>query len=163
MKAIVVLGAAVWADGPSPTLTRRCLHAAKLWHAGGFDAIIVCGGLGQVPPSEATAMARILHDAGVSEDVVHLEDQSTTTFENLTFAREILSELRCTKIMIVTDGYHRPRARLVARMLGLSVTTNSPSLRGTHMPTQLKQYLREALALPVYAIRLGVTRLRRPL
>ncbi len=65
MDAIILLGAAVWRDGPSPTLRRRTLHSAALWHAGTAPIIVVCGGLGRHPPTEAAAMANLLQAAGV--------------------------------------------------------------------------------------------------
>lgn len=58
------------------------------------------------------------------------------------------------RVTIVTDIYHIPRAWLVARHFGLRPVMIAPSLRGTHLSTQIRQSLREALALPVYTIRL---------
>jgi hypothetical protein len=47
-RAILVLGAAVWAGGrASPTLQRRTAEAARLWHDGAGDIVIPCGGVGR--------------------------------------------------------------------------------------------------------------------
>ena len=163
MKTLIVLGAAVWPNGPSPTLLRRCTHAADVWHAGGYEAIIVCGGLGKHAPTEAEAMAQILLTENVPASAIHLEDQSTTTFENLSFAQPIITRLGTTSMTIVTDGYHGPRARLIAKVLGFEARTSAPSNRGAHLKTQIKMHLREAFALPVYAIKLIVMRKRKQL
>ncbi len=153
MDAIIILGAAVWADGPSPTLRRRTLHAARLWHNGAAPQVIPCGGLGQHGPTEAEVMRQLLISEGVHDDQIILEDQSKNTLENLRNAKHLLSGDR---VLIVTDHYHGPRAAMVARHFGLQATILSPSLKGTHLPTQLRNYLREAGAIPAYALRLRV-------
>ena len=83
MKAIVILGAAVWADGPSPTLQRRTGKALALWQRDPSQHLIPCGGLGQHPPTEAEAMRALLMDHGVPATHILSEDQSTNTYENI--------------------------------------------------------------------------------
>jgi uncharacterized SAM-binding protein YcdF (DUF218 family) len=156
MKVALILGAAVWPGGtPSPTLARRTLHAASLWHRGEVEALIPCGGLGRHPPTEAEAMHRILLSDGVPPGAIRLEDRSRSTLENIRLALPILSELGATGAVIVTDATHAPRARLIARRLGLPATSSSPSLRGGHLPTTLRQGLREipATALALWHLR----------
>ncbi len=150
MDAILILGAAVWPGGPSPTLRRRTLHAAQLWHTGVAPLIVPCGGLGHHPPTEAAAMAQILTAQGVPDDAIRLEDRSTTTLENIRNARALLSG---TAVVIVTDRYHARRAAMVARHFDLSATLSCPDL--AHI--SLRQRLREALAIPAYAIKLHRT------
>ena len=40
MTTILILGAAVWRNGPSPTLLRRTRHAAALYHRCGAARLI---------------------------------------------------------------------------------------------------------------------------
>lgn len=160
MNILVVLGAAVWKDGPSPTLRRRCAHAAALWARGGYDAVVVCGGAGQHPPTEAAMMKSLLTGAGVPQGCIHLEDRSTTTLENIAFAAEILTGLGCKRITLVTDLSHAPRAWLVAKALGWTATASTPGIKGGHLGTQLRQATREVAALPSYAVRLTIMALR---
>ncbi|MFG5383706.1 YdcF family protein [Yoonia sp. R2-816] len=147
MDAILILGAAVWQDGPSPTLRRRTAHAARLWHAGRAPLIIPCGGLGRHPPSEAAVMQQLLIDADIPASAIRPEDQSTTTLENIRNAKQLLPGPR---IIIVTDHYHGRRALMVARHLQLQAELSAP--KTPHIP--LKQHLREALARPAYALKL---------
>jgi uncharacterized SAM-binding protein YcdF (DUF218 family) len=157
MKAALILGAAVWPDGrPSPTLRRRTLHASALWHRGAVQALVACGGLGHHPPTEAEAMRDLLLAEGVPPGAIRLEDRSRNTHENLLFALPLLADLGAREVVIVTDLTHAPRARLIARRLGLPATSSSPSLRGAHLPTTLRQSLRE-----VPATALALWRLRR--
>jgi uncharacterized SAM-binding protein YcdF (DUF218 family) len=156
MKVALILGAAVWPDGtPSPTLRRRTLHAAALWHRGEVQALIPCGGLGLHPPTEAEAMRTLLLAEGVAAEAIRLEDRSRNTLENIRFALPILAELGATRAVIVTDATHAPRARMIARRLGLPPASSSPSLRGGHLPTTLRQSFREipATVLALWRLR----------
>ena len=147
MDAILILGAAVWAEGPSPAMLLRTRHAARLWHATRPPQVIPCGGLGRHAPTEAEAMARILIEDGVPEEVIQREDRSTTTYENIRNALPLLAGPRVT---LVTHGYHAARARMVARHFGLEAEVSCPQ----DSRRNVKIRLRETLALPAYALRL---------
>ncbi|GAB5449651.1 YdcF family protein [Gymnodinialimonas sp.] len=152
MTAILILGAAVWRDGPSPTLMRRTLHGAALFHAGRGDVVIPCGGLGRFPPSEAKAMADVLRQAGVPDSAIRLEDTSTNTVQNIRNALPLLGDTR--DVVIVSDAYHLPRARLIARREGLRVTTSAPPLNGARLWPQVKGWLREIPGVIAVLLRL---------
>jgi uncharacterized SAM-binding protein YcdF (DUF218 family) len=149
MTVTLILGAAVWQDGPSPTLRRRTALAASLYHAGIATHLVPCGGLGRHPPAEAFVMRDLLSAAGVPDDRITPEARSTTTEENISFALPILRALGETEVLIVTDWYHAPRARLVARRLGLEPRTLSPGLKGARLRVHVRQGLRE---IPAYAL-----------
>lgn len=142
----LILGAAVHADGPSPSLRRRTLHAAQLWHAGRVGHLIPCGGLGRHPPAEAQAMRDLLLAAGVPDSAITPEPASTTTRENIALALPILARLGAREVVIVTDRWHAPRARLIARRLGLHARADAPPLAGTRPLVQARMALREVAA-----------------
>lgn len=150
MKPALILGAAVWENGPSPTLERRTLHAAHLYHQGLISHLIPCGGLGQHPSTEAAMMATILTAAGVPPEKITLEDRSHSTLENI---RNAIPLLNGTEVLIVTDSYHAPRARLTARRLGLIPTSSSPDFQAS-----MKPRLREIAAYGLYWLRLTILR-----
>lgn len=156
MKAIMILGAAVWRDGPSPTLRRRTQHGAALWRAQQNRVVVCCGGLGRHPPSEAEAMRDILLAEGVKAGAIHLEAASRNTAENIALARPILERLNLNEVILVSDWYHLPRARMVARRAGLIATTSALPLHGARIWPQIKGALREIPAFVAYA--LGVRR-----
>lgn len=150
----IVLGAAVWPDGqPSPTLRRRALYAAKLWQAGEVGAIIGSGGLGQYPPSEAEVIAQLCREAGVPAPAILQEDQATTTEENLRFSKAMMAATGFETAIIVTDRYHAPRARLVARRLGIKARASCPAMAGTAWHRVVKSWLREIPAYLWYLLR----------
>lgn len=152
-RAALILGAAVHAAGPSPTLRRRTLHAAGLWAAGAVDWLVPCGGLGRHPPTEAAAMRAVLLAAGVPDGAIHLEGQSTNTVENIALALPILRGLGCDNVVLVTDRTHARRALLIARRLGLDAIASCPG--PAPWQVALRQSLREvpATALTLWRLR----------
>jgi len=159
MAVLVILGAAVWRGGPSPALLRRAQHGAALWQPG--DRVICCGGTGRHPPSEAEAIAAILRAQGIPGDAILLEDRSATTWENIALALPLLDRLGVRAVTIVTDGYHATRARMVARHHGLAARSDCPQRGDVPLGRRARAWLREAAALPVYALRLRLDRVRR--
>ncbi|KUF09788.1 YdcF family protein [Pseudoponticoccus marisrubri] len=149
----LVLGAAVWPGGvASPSLSRRALHAADLWHAGHIGAIIASGGEGRHGPAEAEVIAGLCHAAGVAPEALHLEPRATTTEENIRLSLPLLEALGHPPVVLVTERYHAPRALLVARRAGLSARADWPP--ATPLPSRraLSLRLREAGAFAWYAL-----------
>ncbi|WP_242494115.1 YdcF family protein [Salipiger sp. IMCC34102] len=151
---LLVLGAAVWSDGPSPALRRRCRAASDAYHAGVASHVIASGGLGRHPPTEAKAIRDLLCDDGVPAAAIDIEDRSTTTLENIVFSLPILHRVGARRVILVTDLTHGPRALMTARAFGLSASLRSPPLKGARKRTLAYQVGRELLALPAYALRL---------
>lgn len=146
-RVALVLGAAVREGGkPSPALSRRAQHAVALWRAGRIDAVIGAGGIGLHPPAEGEVIARLCRHAGLPEDAIHVESRSTTTRENIAFALPILSRLRPSETLIVTDAWHAPRARLIARQLRLRARSDCPT-PGSPFRRRLRHVLREGAAI----------------
>lgn len=120
----IVLGAAVWPGGqPSPALQRRALHAAKLWHEGQIAGIVASGGIGRNPPSEARVIRDIVVAKGVPAQAVIFEARSHSTEENLRFSKALLPP--GARAVIVSDAWHLPRARMIARLIGLDAETSA--------------------------------------
>lgn len=128
------------------------MHAVALFQAGRVDRIIVSGGLGIHPPSEATVMHGICVEAGIDAAKVLQEDRARNTLENIRFSHVLAPE---TLFVIVTDSYHGPRAWMTARALGLRAEVSSPTMQGTAPLRVLKSWLRECIALPFYALKLA--------
>lgn len=118
--AAVVLGAKIEADGrPSPALLRRITHAAGLYHAGRVPFLLLSGGQAKGGVSEAEAMRRALLALDVPETVLRLEELSRNTLENALFSRPIIQRQGWRRLLLVTDGYHMPRALYTFRRLGM--------------------------------------------
>lgn len=128
---IIVLGAAVWAGGvPSPALRRRVMHAIELFQQGLSDVLIVSGGIGQNPPSEARIMRRLARDHGISEDNIVMEESALSTLDSAAACSQILQKNRWSRALLVTDGYHITRAAILFRLFGINVTCSTPKFMG---------------------------------
>jgi uncharacterized SAM-binding protein YcdF (DUF218 family) len=143
--AIVVLGCALDENGgPTPALERRTRHGIALYRAGTAPLLVLSGG--GHPRPEAAAMVEIARAAGVPEAALLLEDRSRNTFENAAFTVPLLAERGATRVVVVSDFYHLPRARLMFRLAGLAVAAAAapprPPLR--RLPPLI---LREAAAM----------------
>lgn len=150
----VVLGAAVWPGGEaSPTLRRRAEEGARLWLEGRVRLVVACGGVGRHGPAEAEVIRAICVGLGVPDAAVLIEAQSTTTEENLLYARPLLEAAEARGIVIVTDRYHLPRAHLVARRMGLRSAGAWPRVPGPVTGRRVWLWLRECGAYLGYALR----------
>ena len=121
MRTAIMLGAAVGPNGlASPTLERRAKHAAALYLEGKVDRILLTGGIGENPPSEAHVAAKICYSCGIDPSNVLLEENAQTTLENFVCALDQHPSIQRDQLIIVTDKYHALRASMTARALRLN-------------------------------------------
>ena len=118
---IIVLGASVRGDTPSKTLYAR-INAAYDYLIANPDTIAICSGgqgIGE-NVSEAYAIARELAARGIDESRLILEENSTTTGENLKFAKQFIPGYDSSEIsvILVTSDFHLYRACLLAGRYG---------------------------------------------
>lgn len=155
----VVLGAAVRAGGrPSPALARRTRHAVELLRGGAVDHLLLTGGVGRHPPSEASVMYALARDAGIAPARLVLEDTATTTLESARACARIIAARRWSRVLLVSDAYHLPRARLAFRHFGVAASASAPPVGDPREWQWLLLSLRELVAIPWYLVRLPLTR-----
>ena len=149
-QIMIVLGCKVEEWGPSVLLRDRLEEALDYWEEHPGLTIVVSGGQGpNEPTTEARAMADYLIDAGVPEEQLLLEDQSHNTDQNLRYTMALLEEEDLEPgegVVIVSNGFHLARARLLAERAGFEQvsTLAAPS---SHLPSLLYMYIREPMAL----------------
>jgi uncharacterized SAM-binding protein YcdF (DUF218 family) len=125
--AIVVLGAAVFEGGqPSPVLEARVAHAVWLYRRGLAPLIVVTGGVGANPPSEAEVMARLACEAGVPAEALILEMQAHTTQQSVRLTAPLLDERDIRSIIVVTSPFHLFRATRMYRDAGYMAYGSAP-------------------------------------
>ena len=111
-QAIVVLGSRVTAQGVAGnSLRRRALHAVSLYRRGFAPFVICTGGVGDNAPSEAQSAARLIHNQGVPDDAILLEDQSHSTWENVANTTAICRARGWSEVIVVSEPYHLWRAQ----------------------------------------------------
>lgn len=145
---VIVLGARLYGDIPSPSLQER-LNAAREYLIENNDIkVVVSGGQGiDEDVSEAQAMKKYLVDNGIENDRIILEDKSTTTFENLKMSVDKIMEVydkENLSVLIATNRYHVFRSKLLAKRLGL-MPYGLPAK--TPPTTVLFSYVREYFAV----------------
>lgn len=147
--AVVVLGAATVAPGvPGPALVRRLDHGVRVLLARNARYLLVTGGVVGPPPAEAQVMWDLARARGVADDRILIEDQARNTFENALYAGRMLRERGLARVIIVTDGFHLPRALYVFRRLGLPVAGEGvPQPAETSRRAWLREHVDERLRL----------------
>lgn len=117
----VVLGCAVNGEKPSAMLKKRIDAAYDYLTENPQAVCILSGGKGDGENiSEALCMYNALTEKGIVPERLYLEENSTTTAENMQYSKQILSEkgLGDTVVLITTD-FHQFRAGLLAEKQAL--------------------------------------------
>lgn len=150
-EVMLILGCQVKPWGPSILLQDRLDRALEYLKDDPDITVVVSGGQGpDEPVSEARAMADYLMEHGVAEERILLEDQSHNTNQNFRCSYQILENAGYdpeeTELLVVSNGFHLTRARLLAGRAGFDEvsTLAAPS---SHLPSRLKMYIREPMAL----------------
>jgi len=144
---VIVLGAGLRNGEVGGHLANRLDTALDYLQRNPQAMVIVCGGLGaNQPVTEAEAMARYLIARGVPPENIFLEDRSTTTYENLAFAKEMLDKHfpNGFRAALVTNDFHIFRASVLAQQKGIDA---NPLGAPTPWHGFTVNYLREMLAI----------------
>lgn len=148
VENLLILGSGLHGDQVSLTLKQRLDKGVEYLEKNPGVRVIVSGGQGPGETiTEAEAMKKYLVSRKIDEDRIIMEDQSTSTMENLVYTREILDKIETTeknRIMIITSDFHLFRARFLAKRNGLEAY-GIPS--GTPFYLWPNCYIREYLAV----------------
>ena len=139
----IILGAKVNGEIPSLSLRYRLESAVDYALQYPHVKLILSGGQGKDEGiSEAEAMYRYLKEHGIATKRLIIEDQSTSTYENLQFSQAIIPEV--AGVTIISSDYHLARARFLARQLGWK---SDVVVAKTPESIKAKVLIRERLAL----------------
>ena len=112
-----MLGARVWEGGrPSHVLEDRLATALELYRLGRVPKILVSGDHGREAYDEVNAMAAWLIAAGVPEADVFMDHAGFNTYDTMLRASRVFGVNRA---VVVTQGFHLPRAVWLARHAGI--------------------------------------------
>ncbi|MBK9171326.1 MAG: YdcF family protein [Bryobacterales bacterium] len=147
---IVVLGAAEYAGRPSPVFKARLDHALDLYRRGLAPRILTTGGAGGDPVFTEGGVGRsYLISQKVPAEAILVEPEGAHTAHSLAATVEIMNTLRLRSCIVVSDGYHIYRAKVMLESHGLDVH-GSP--RPSEAPDNWWIYLREAASLMLWLI-----------
>jgi len=127
-QAIVVLGGGrltnapeyAGQDIPSSASLQRLRYAANLYRSTHLPVLVTGGHPDGGKTSEASVMARVLQE-DFSVPVRWQEQSSNNTAENAQLSARMLREAGITRILLVTDAIHMPRAKWIFMQTGLEV------------------------------------------
>ena len=151
---VVVLGAKVRITGPSASLWDRIYGAYDYLEDHPNVIAVVSGGQGADEPiSEAKSMRDELVALGIDESRIWVEDQATSTWENLNFSLDLIEEKtgkRPEKLGVVSSEYHLFRASLFAEACGVDFV--GVPARTSRVSQMVNHFMREVAGVWHYLI-----------
>ena len=116
VDCIIILGAGIWKDKPSPMLEDRLLEGIKLYQNSVSDKIIMSGDHGRREYDEVNIMKNYAIEKGIPSENIFMDHAGFSTYESIYRAKDIFE---AKKVVIVTQEYHLYRALYIANQLGL--------------------------------------------
>jgi len=116
IDCIIVLGAGILGDKPSPMLEDRLLEGIKLYQNNISSKIIMSGDHGRKEYDEVNVMKDYAIEKGVPSEDIFMDHAGFSTYESLYRAKEIFG---AKKVVIVTQKYHLYRALYIANQLDI--------------------------------------------
>jgi len=160
--AIIVLGGGLRIPLPPAQYVQlsrgsdRYWHAARLFHAGKADKIIVSGGNVYKQPGfqgEAYYASQLLQQWGVPARAIQAELDSRTTGQNQENMLGMIRDQEIRSVLLVTSAVHMPRAHYLFSRMPVSITPASADVlvREQNAPA-IFSYLPSASALALTTV-----------
>ncbi|MBR5314943.1 MAG: YdcF family protein [Clostridia bacterium] len=111
---ILVLGAGVRGNRPSPMLQDRLDYAIDLYNQGKAPKLLMSGDHGQTDYDEVNIMKAYAIEKGIPSEDIFMDHAGFSTYESIYRAKQVFE---AEKIIIVTQEYHLFRALYVANAL----------------------------------------------
>ena len=151
--AIVVLGSGLNFDAPEyggDTANERTLvrlrYGAVLARQLKLPVLVSGGQAPRGGRTEAEVIAEIMENE-LAVKVRWREDKSTNTAENAQFSAKILRQAGIKRVVLVTQAFHIPRARLLFERAGLEVIPAPTGFKSLQEVSPLMGWLPQASAL----------------
>ena len=141
VDAILVLGAGIWGDSPSPMLEDRLLEGIRLYKEGYADKLIMSGDHGRIDYDEVNIMKSYAIKEGVPSEDIFMDHAGFSTYESIYRAKEIFE---VKSMIIVTQKYHLYRALHIANSFKIKCLGSNSDPR--KYAGQLYRDIREILA-----------------
>ncbi len=143
-RVALVLGAGLWRDGsPTPVLQDRVATAADLYFAGKVEKLLLSGDNRFLYYNEPEAMRQYALGLGVPDQALVLDYAGRRTYDSCYRARAIFE---VSKVVVVTQRFHLPRAVYTCRALGLDAVGVAADRRPYRSGPYLYWVLRELFA-----------------
>ena len=116
IDCIIVLGAGIWGDKPSPMLEDRLLEGINLYENNVSNKILMSGDHSREEYDEVNIMKNYAIEKGIPSENIFMDHAGLSTYESIYRAKEIF---KAKKVVIVTQKYHLYRALYIANKLEL--------------------------------------------
>jgi SanA protein len=145
-RVAVVFGAGLTPDGrPTPDLAYRVMTAAELYFTGKVEKLLMSGDNRFVSYDEPTAMRKYAMTLGVPGEAIVLDYAGRRTYDTCYRARDVF---RVQDVILVTQGYHLPRALYTCNALGIkAIGIAAGQSRHSHVFDHIRECFATALAL----------------
>ena len=122
---MVILGCRVNGSEPSLMLWNRINTAQRYLEEHPGVKAVCSGGMGSDEKiSEGRCIYEKLAEAGIDPERLYIEEESSSTRENIAFSKALIEEKGLEKnVLLVTNGYHCFRAMQMAKEAGLTTYT----------------------------------------
>ena len=114
--AILVLGAGVWGESPSPMLADRLDKAIEIYLKGYASKIIMSGDHTKLNYDEVNVMKDYAINKGIPSEDIFMDHAGVSTYDSIYRAKYIF---KANSIIIVTQKYHLYRSIYIADSLGI--------------------------------------------
>lgn len=157
----IVFGTAVWpvydeageiiSSTAGPGIRRRVATAVDLLKQDRVNRLFLTGGKGEGSrKSEAQVMKEYAQQLGASANVITIESNSRSTWENLSYTRDLTSG--CSSIVAISDGYHLARINLIAAIQGWPPIDITPAGNQPSIVFTARSALREAIGIDLLVL-----------
>lgn len=113
---ILVLGASVRRERPSPMLEDRLKKTIELYNINTQNKILVTGDHTKEDYDEVTIMKNYLLENNIPEEKIIMDPAGVSTYDSIF---RVQKQLKAKKIIIVSQKYHLYRALYIANSLGI--------------------------------------------
>lgn len=141
VDCILILGAGIWGDKPSPMLEDRLKEGIVLYKQGTTKKIIMSRDHSREDYDEVKIMKEYAESEGVPSEDIFMDHAGFSSYDSVYRAKEIFG---VQKMIIVTQKYHLYRSLYIAKKLGIEAYGIESNLRT--YPGQVFREIREILA-----------------
>jgi vancomycin permeability regulator SanA len=149
-NAGVVLGAAVWRNKPSPSLSSRADKAAKLLNEGKISKIHLTGSNAPGELSESEMAYNYLKSKNVDMTKVEMESRTTSTNEQIRYIKmNLYNKAGIGDVIIISDNYHLSRIKEICNFQNMDIKVVSSDLIHSFRD-KLYYNFREAIGIIIF-------------